>query len=487
MQQCPQTDRTNALIIALLISFSWLYQTALFSLLGTRLLDNGEFSPEIVVICGFLATFVATVDIYAFGFSANFLAGWFELKRGGIDLGPINTIQSYVYLGVRLILSIGLAQLTAIAFGLLLFADDITARIDATYREANSIVTRDATALVDAAIARAKDAMTAQSARVEALSTQVHSLRQTELDGPSSVDPSLQDAQHEVTELLGQKTKADDDVQAAENFAAAEHGGIKNLGNSGQPGDGPRWKAAMEEVANAKKHAEDIASALEASRGRLDVLREKIASANEARKQGLHDQLPTFEGAFADEQTKLQALKDEFSQLTEHRNEAIERAVRSAPNFVARSDGMLAQLTALEHIAESDSKIAFVIILIDLTSFGFELAAVICKVTAYIPTSCSALMARDHFMRVVRIVDGMMAELNRAPGNENIEILSPVRPANDNQRNGSGYAATNPFNPDNPARPPKRKRGRPRKNPQANSLQVPESQNAKNGDHTDQR
>ena len=42
----------------------------------------------------------------------------------------------------------------------------------------------------------------------------------------------------------------------------------------------------------------------------------------------------------------------------------------------------LARIAELEHIADRDTKIALVIVLIDIISFGFELAAVLAKVTA---------------------------------------------------------------------------------------------------------
>jgi hypothetical protein len=79
-------------------------------------------------------------------------------------------------------------------------------------------------------------------------------------------------------------------------------------------------------------------------------------------------------------------------------------------------------------------------LLIDLTSFGFELAAVLAKVTSYVPTTYAALLARDAYMQVVHIVDEMMVQLNHGSGETDLFGNSV-----------------------DPLSPPKRPRGRPRK------------------------
>jgi hypothetical protein len=353
---------------------------------------------------------------------------------------------------------------------LIVFASDITARTESNYLQANAHLIADATALVDGGIQRATEAVTTESARVAALAGQVGALRQDQVD-PSANDPQIQQAQQELTQLLARQAKADDEVQAAETFASSELGGIKGPGNSGIAGDGPRHKAAQEEVANAKRHAQEIAIALDAARARIDALRKQFTSANDATRQRSDDQLPGFETALAAENAKLSTMKDELANLTQGRDDAIRKAVENAPDHVGRDDGLLAQLMALEHIAQSDPKIAAVIVLIDVTSFGFELAAVLAKVTSFVPTTYAALLARDAYMRVVRIVDDMAVELNggAGKGGAEAEILPRGAPVNDNRQGVGPVFAPAPFgSPDNPPQPPKRPRGRPRKSSSLN-------------------
>src|SRR5262249_26088980 len=140
--------------------------------------------------------------------------------------GPYARIKASFFLTIRLALSGALAQLTAVFVGLLVFFGDIDARLQANYLKANAPLFVAATALVDGGIQRGTDAVKVQTDRVNALSTQVGSLRQNEID-PLTSDPQIQQRQQEINRLLDQQSKADEAVTAAENFAAFELGGIK--------------------------------------------------------------------------------------------------------------------------------------------------------------------------------------------------------------------------------------------------------------------
>ncbi len=407
------------------------------------------------------------------------LSGIAELKRGGLDIsgGPVARIKTGFFLTFRIMLSIGLAQLTAIFVSLLIFAADINSPIEKKYLEANKHLIGPATALVDAEIQRATESVTTESARVAALSAQVASLRQQEID-PSGNDPQIQQAQREVEQLIAQKVKADEDVRNAETFASNELGGIKGAaGNSGQAGRGLRYRAAIEQLTNAKARAQEITKALNIERDRLDALRKKIPPADDSSRQRSRDQRLAFEKTLDVENAELLKLKNELTNLTHGRESAIRRAIENAPDHVDSENGFLAQISELEQIAQKDTKIAVVIGLIDVISFGFELAAVLAKVTSYVPTTYSALLARDAYLGAVRTVDGMVAELHAETrkGNVEPEILPPERPPGDKQ--GLDSAATlDPFGAPNDSSPtpPKRGRGRPRKHPgPTERLQVP--------------
>ena len=469
MLKCPKHDVDNVRALGELLIASFLWQTMLLSLIGHRLFAApGEVRPELLLGAAGIGLFVLLIDSYIFYRSGFEISGIEEIRRGGLEVGGGHGPASKIgYLAARIVLSVGFAQLTAIFVALIIFAADIDARIHATYQTANARVLADVTAIVDADIQRASVAVKTQAARVDSLSAQITTLRQHDID-PTSGAPQIQQAEGEINQLIQEKTKADDAVVAAQNFATMELGGVKVApGNSGIAGNGPRYKAATEAVENAKRHAQDVATTLDAARARLDTLHKELASSSVSEQQRSHTELPGYEATLASEEAKLANLKEQLDGLLKGRPDAIRKGVESAPDYVPLNNGFLAQLIALEHIADEDHKIATVILLIDVVSFGLELAAVLAKVSSYVPMKYSALLAANSYAAVVHIVDELMAELNKEPATENdITFPPPPPPANDNERNGGSSSGSDPFSDlDNPPQPPKRKRGRPRKYP----------------------
>ena len=469
----PAHDWDNVRAIAFLMTCTWLYQSALFSIISHRLFaEPGQIRPKLIVASAFLATFIMTIDSYMVMRSGWHLSGIQELKRGGIDIsggiGP--RLKTGFFLAIRILLSIGIAQLTAIFLSLLIFGSDITARLQAINLGANAALTSSAMALVDGEIKRATDAVNTESAREAALAAQVSAIRQDQID-PSSGDTQVQMAQQEVTQLLAEKSAADQAVQQAETFASNELGGIKGApGNSGVPGDGPRHQAALEAVNDAKDQDSQIGSALAVAQNRLDALHAQSLGQSQATEQQSQAELPGFQKMLAAEDTKLASMKSALAALEAHRDDAIRAAVEAAPNYVPYDNGLLTQITVLDQIARDNPKIKAVIILVDVTSFGFELAAVLAKVTSYVPTTYAALLARSAYMQAVRIVDEMMVELNASPkssGQQARSTQQPVAPEGSAGGNGGDAPEGDPFanlTGEAPT-PAKRRRGRPRKKP----------------------
>jgi uncharacterized protein YukE len=472
LTQCPEADAEDALGYAKLMIGSFLYQSLLFTAIGHALFAApGHLRADIVVVGVGVAWFILLIDSRMIMASSWHLNGISELKRGGIDVsgGAAARIKTNIFLAIRICLSVGLAQLTAVFVGLLVFAADISSLLEQSYLKVNRHQIEGAETLVDSAIKRAADAVTTQTAHVDALAAQVKSLRQDEID-PLTSDPRAQEIQKEITRLRDQQTKADEAVQSAESFAIDEGGGLGRApNNSGQAGQGPRYRAAMDQVKNAKAHAADIADALAKARGRLDALQGSVTAET---KQASHGQLTEFEQALKVANEKLTGLKAELDRLANGRESAIRRAVESAPDHISRQTGFLAQIVALERLAEEDRKIALVILLIDFVSFGLELAAVLAKVTSYCPTTYATLLARDAYLTSVRVADEVMTELKaiEARGALGLEVPAEDVPLAPDQTPPTPRPI--PVGPDIPAAQtgeavpaPKRKRGRPRKHP----------------------
>ena len=368
----------------------------------------------------------------------------------------------------------GLAQLSAIFVCDTIFSGDIDARINRDNVRANAPVLAAATDRADGEIRRQHEAVTAENSAINNATTETSALRKREDDLTSS-EPRLQGVQVEVAQLVTAKTRADDELQEAETFALNEAAGIKaGPNNSGQVGEGLRYRAASERIENAKARAAQIATALDAARGRLDDLTKQFTAQKGAARQQLEEQLNSLAKSIAAAKERLPALEERLTQLTLGRDEAIQAAVIRAPDYVPKRTGLLIQIAALRSLADGNPEIAIVILLIEIVSFGFELAGVLAKITAFVPTTYAAYLARDAYMRAVAIVDEMAQELDKraaGPQKSGAGLALGIDIANDNQPRphaSKSTAATNGAGDDlPPPQPPKRPRGRPRKTPVA--------------------
>ena len=164
------------------------------------------------------------------------------------------------------------------------------------------------------------------------------------------------------------------------------------------------------------------------------------------------------------EENKLAKLKGEELQAQRGRNDRIRAGLDGDPTVIRANTGMLGQINALEEIAGDDWKIAFVMFLIEIVAVGFDLAPVLAKLN-YLPTTLSALLAKNHLLRMQQIVDEAVSD-NQEPA-----AGQSLVPANDNPlRNGKGHGFGWIANDNEPDQPPKRKRGRPRKYPPPDEL-----------------
>jgi hypothetical protein len=469
LQQCPEQDWQSVAAMGTIMLCTFIYQSGVFALISHQLFAlAGEFRPELVVVSLFLAWFVLEVDSYQLMRGGWFRSGVRALRDGGIDIGGsiFSRIGAGISLTVRIALSIGLTQLTAIFVALLVFASDIESRNQDTWSRGNHDQIIEATTFVDAGIKRATEPVATATARVSSLSAQVAALRQMEVD-PSASDPRIQQSQQELAQLVAQKAKVDEELRAAETFMSNELAGIKGAaGNSGRPGPGVRRKAATEQVDNLRRHSAEINKNVDAARVRLDLLRQQVTPADDNARQRSNDKRVAFENTLEAENADLAKLKAELANLTTDRASAIRKAVEQAPNHVAYPGGILDRLVTLDHIVQENKKIGMIVILIEVVAFGFEAAAVLAKVATYIPTSYAPRNARNVHVRTVEIAEELDAEL------EEIERRRQRR-----AENAAREGVFDPLGPDltgglhdnqQSAPPPiKRKRGRPRKYPAA--------------------
>ena len=348
MNKCPPGDEDAIVASALINCAVWLYQAGLFAYISHRLFaEPGQIRPELILVSGGLATFVLIFDAYAINRASFFQSGASELARAGLDIsgGLIARSKNGIFYVVRVVLSAGLAQLTAVFMLIMVFASDLDARIQQAYRNSNSHLIIAASQPVDDAIARAGKSVADQKARVSALAAQVSRLQASEID-PSAANPHVQQAQQEVAQLLARKSKLDEGLEALEVFRNNEVAGVKGDGNSGLAGHGPNIVRRSRKVADTKAHLEETARELDLARARLEALRKRQQQgpALEAVRLQAHDQLAVFEARLREENAELSNLNEKLTRLSNGRGDAIRANIEKSPDHVRLDNGLFAQI-----------------------------------------------------------------------------------------------------------------------------------------------
>lgn len=429
LRGCPKHDLDCVRAVGVLFILVWVYQASAISLIGRTLAPDGELHPDVLIGSMFVATLVLSIDSYVFGRAGFHSEGLALLKRGGLNLtgGIFSKLKGVTLLGIRILLSLGLSFLTGIFMGLILFHQDIAADIQHRFQSANAPLIAAANERVDAEIHRAENALRDATSQMLILQRQVSSARNGVVD-PASGDVGVQLEQDEIRQLMTEKAQRDADLVAAQSFASDELAGKAGPGHSGVVGDGPVRQAAEERVETATANAAEVQQALDAARNRLDDMRGKLASTAGDRAKLSLGQLPELQKDLEAKSAEVASARAQLTKLVNGRDQAVRADIENSPDVVGRDEGILGQLTALERIAK-DPKIAAVILLIDFVSFGLEAAAVLAKVTTFIPTEFSALLAGNSYLSIVRIVDRVDAELrgrSETSVHEGEDLLPPI-------------------------------------------------------------
>jgi hypothetical protein len=463
LRLCSDKDLDTLRMQGLLLVGQVAFEAVVLSVAAHQVLASDD-DIHFALIAGAIAVavLIGLIDSYVFLRGGVFEEGISQLRLAGLDLNERTAakIQRAIALAIRLLFSVALALLIGCFAGLGLFKADIRAEGDRQWQQQNSTRIEEAKLQVDGEIRRATDTVKSEEAHVASLQKSLTTMRDGAVN-PAANDVSVQAQQQELNQLLAEKSRREAELVSAQTFSSNElAGAVGNPSNTGQRGRGPVRIAAEERLKSATANLAAADHALADARARLDDLRKQTASTDGDRSRQAQSQLQPLEAELKDATAQLGTEREALTKLTANREENIRATVEAAPDHVARDQGLIGQLKTLRRIAQ-DPEIATVIILIDVVSFMLELACVMGKIMSPIPTSFSALTVRDSYMRVTRIVDGMMVELDRGPDPEadGPDIL--FRPANDNH----GLRAPPGVNPDRPVIPPptKRPRGRPRK------------------------
>lgn len=155
MGECPDRDISNVKTVAWLLMAVWVWQFALFTAVAHMMLARqGELRPELFAAGAVLASVILLIDSYVIVRSSWSLQGIKELARGGLEI-PSTTwasIKNGLFVLLRVLVTIGMAQLLALFLAILMFGKDIQADLDRRFRELNGPLIAKITDQVDRSI-----------------------------------------------------------------------------------------------------------------------------------------------------------------------------------------------------------------------------------------------------------------------------------------------------------------------------------------------
>ena len=418
LARCPARDVGNVRTVTGLLLGVWLWQSALFAMVGHMMLARpGEISVAIVLAGVGLATIMLLIDSYVIVRSSWTFQGLAELKRGGLEIpGTLGAkAKNGVFFLVRLFVSLVMAQLMAVFLGILLFSKDIAADLDRQYHELNSSLISAQAEKLDARIAGLRKEQGNIAEQVKSLEDEKQGLRRNVLN-PLADDPEIRIAVARAEELGDEKANAEQELSQARAFATNELAGIKGApGNTGIVGSGPVRRAAEERIRNAERAVAMIAAQLSEADARLAKLRSESEAPGAEKKATAAVSLEQASSSASALAAKLQGIEDELRAKSDNREALIRQAVMDDPSFVGREDGFLARFMALKRLT-SDMSVLAVVLLLDAALFGIELAAVLAKMATFIPATYATLLARDDYLRAHRMAHELAQSIDALYG-----------------------------------------------------------------------
>ena len=414
MEECPDRDLSNVKTLFWLLAAVWLWQFALFTAVAHMMLSRPDhLRPELFAAGAVLASIILLIDSYVIVRTSWSLQGMKELARGGLELGSTFAarFKNGLFVSLRVLVTIGMAQLLALFLAILMFGKDIQADLDRRFREFNGDLIGKITAQVDGVIGALADDQKATAGLLAAAVTEESMLRRTSVD-PTSDDPEVKLGVERASQLNASKVELERELSEAQKFAADELAGVKNSkGNSGRPGEGPVRRAARERVANAQAKVASAAREFAATEERISKARDKAAAGSDARRDAALGKLSSSTSSREKLEKRLGEIETALATHRDSREQMIRDRVEADPSFVGLGNGFLANYQALQRIAKEDESVVPVILLLDFVLFSIDLAAVLAKLATFIPSTYATLLAATDLRVAYGTAQGVAADI----------------------------------------------------------------------------
>lgn len=208
LAQVPPRELDAVRTISWLMLGTAAWQTSLFAIIAHMMLaPAGQIRPELIAAAALVSGLILGIDSYMVMRTSWALHGLQELKRGGIDvsggIGP--RMKNFVFLTVRLMISLIIALLVGLFASIMLFSKDIKAELERNYHEQNAPLFMAAEARLDEEVLELIEARAVVNEHITAEANDIAALRRT------IVDPLVDAPEYEAALKSGDASGAGED------------------------------------------------------------------------------------------------------------------------------------------------------------------------------------------------------------------------------------------------------------------------------------
>jgi hypothetical protein len=396
ISDCPLGDKQFAARIGLQLASSSVFLFTIFT--SSLLIGFGDdpVSDAIVMVIAFVtAVVILLVDIQIV--QCDFYQHGFDLARDrGLEHSSFiwPKIRRLVTVLLRLGLSVTIAFAFATFFELRLFSSDIIRQIDSEYRTANGALFRDIRASYDTKVTQLSTEIDNEDAALSVLDLQKSELRTknfTTVDDDSEMNGLAQ----RLARLESAKEATDVDVLRRDGDAINELHGIKETADqSGNRGDGPRYRAAVARAALAREESIRLNQEIRGVQSQIADLRGRRARESERINSALSSSWSKLANEIDGLRDRRAATARQRDQAVSEREAGLLAIAQARPEYVPRSDGFLARVEALEAL-KNHPAVARTTFWATLVIMAVEVSAVLSKVFFSTPTIYSVRTALE--------------------------------------------------------------------------------------------
>lgn len=438
---CPPGDIAIAFGFAVLQVLSTLWTGVLFAnALRIMLSPDGSWQFTAIAVAAIMALILMLADGLIFIAASWHAHGVAEIERTeGFTLprSLSDRAKSVLLIGARLVMSLLIVNVLAVAACLLAFQKDIDRILGEGYAHQNAVLLADAAKREDAELATVQVSLRDLQNLLSTTEADERRLRAVTVD-PAVADEPLKLAFAQLAAAQKRKVEADSELAAAQVFAARERGGdCGAAGLSCVAGEGPRWRAARDRVGAAQHNAMDAAAALTNAQKQVDELQRSRGSEMVRKTNAANTQLGEVSARRAALERQYSDRKRAYDTRLASRESTIHAAVEADPRHVAKGEGLLDRLRALKQLS-NDQAIAPTLFGLDALLMLLELAAVMGKTVALVPMSYATRIAELDLVRALQTAQ----RLSEAFGKSNRP--EPIPEETPDQGDGAGEPASEP-------------------------------------------